>query len=61
MRAAQRGLVAAQGRVAQDLVRWSLRDENRAVQETAQLLAELTAVFADVQTEFNGERGLRDR
>ena len=54
-RAAQRGLVAAQSRAAQDLVRWSLRDENRAVQEVAQLLAELTAIYADVQNEFNGE------
>ncbi|XP_043216729.1 protein diaphanous homolog 1-like isoform X2 [Amphibalanus amphitrite] len=53
VRAAQRGLVAAQNRAAQDLVRWSLRDENRAVQEVAQLLAELTAIYADVQTEFN--------
>ena len=56
VRAAQRGLVAAQGRAAQDLVRWSLRDENRAVQEVAQLLAELTTIYADVQNEFNGER-----
>ncbi|XP_043203611.1 eukaryotic translation initiation factor 3 subunit A-like isoform X1 [Amphibalanus amphitrite] len=55
VRAAQRGLVAAQNRAAQDLVRWSLRDENRAVQEVAQLLAELTAIYADVQTEFNAQ------
>ncbi|XP_037091082.1 uncharacterized protein LOC119111374 [Pollicipes pollicipes] len=54
-RAAHRGLVSAQARVAQDMVKWSLRDENRAIQQTVQLLAELTAVYADVQNEFNAQ------
>ena len=54
MRQAARWFQNSQTSSVGDLLKWSLRGENRAIQETAAQLVELNMVWSDVQKSFCG-------
>jgi len=54
MRQAARWFQNSQTSAAGDLLKWSLRSENRAIQETAAQLVELNMIWSDVQKHFCG-------
>ncbi|XP_059489337.1 uncharacterized protein LOC132204699 [Neocloeon triangulifer] len=53
MRLAAKNFAQAQTMASQDLLKWSLKAENRAIQETLIQLLELSTIWEDVQKEFN--------
>jgi hypothetical protein len=54
MRAAARWFQSSQTSALGDLLKWSLRGENRAIQETAAQLVELNMIWSDAQKNFAG-------
>ena len=54
MRAAARWFQSSQTSAIGDLLKWSLRGENRAIQETAAQLVELNMIWSDAQKNFTG-------
>ncbi|KAK4026191.1 uncharacterized protein LOC116926133 [Daphnia magna] len=52
MRAAARWFQSSQTSALGDLLKWSLRGENRAIQETAAQLVELNMIWSDAQKSF---------
>ncbi|CAB3369397.1 Hypothetical predicted protein [Cloeon dipterum] len=52
MRVAAKNFAHAQTMASQDLLKWSLKAENRAIQETFIQLLELSTIWEDVQKEF---------
>lgn len=54
MRTAARWFQSSQTSSLGDLLKWSLRGENRAIQETAAQLVELNMIWSDAQKNFAG-------
>ena len=54
MRAAARWFQSSQTSALGDLLKWSLRGEYRAIQETAAQLVELNMIWSDAQKNFAG-------
>lgn len=52
VRQAAKAFMQAQNSAAQDMLKWSGSDENRAVQDIVSQLAELNCLWTDVQKEF---------
>lgn len=52
VRIGSKAFAAAQSCAMQDLVKWSLKDENRAIQDALTQVDELFSVWAEVQREF---------
>jgi len=52
VRTASKGFATAQSAAMQDLVKWSLKDENRAIQDALTQVDELFSVWSEVQREF---------
>lgn len=52
MRLAAKSFVHAQTTASEDLLKWSLKAENRAIQETLIQLLELSTLWEDVQKDF---------
>jgi hypothetical protein len=52
VKAAARTFASTQNATMQDMVKWSLKDENRAIQDAVCQVAELVGVWAEVQKEF---------
>jgi hypothetical protein len=52
MRLAAKSFVQAQTTASEDLLKWSLKAENRAIQETLIQLLELSTLWEDVQKDF---------
>jgi len=53
VRVASKGFATAQSSAMQDLVKWSLKDENRAIQDALTQIGELFAIWTEVQREFS--------
>ncbi|XP_023335571.1 uncharacterized protein LOC111706871 isoform X2 [Eurytemora carolleeae] len=53
VRVASKGFATAQSAAMQDLVKWSLKDENRAIQDALTQVGELFSIWTEVQREFN--------
>lgn len=54
MRLAARWFQSSQTSALDDLLKWSLRGESRALQETIAQLVELNLIWSDVQKQFTG-------
>lgn len=54
MRLAAKSFVQSQSTASQDLLRWSIKTENRAIQDTFAQLVELSSMWEEVQKEFTG-------
>lgn len=52
VRTASKGFSAAQSAAMQDLVKWSLKDENRAIQDALTQVGELFSLWSEVQREL---------
>lgn len=52
VRLASKGFTTAQSVAMQDLVKWSMKDENRAIQDALTQIDELFSVWAEVQREL---------
>lgn len=52
VRLAMKSFLTAQNAVAQDMVLWAQADENRVIQDVMTQLAELNALWTDVQKDF---------
>lgn len=52
VRIASKAYAAAQSSAMQDLVKWSLKDENRAIQDALTQVGELFSIWSEVQREF---------
>jgi len=52
VRVASKGFTTAQCTAMQDLVKWSMKDENRAIQDALTQIDELFSVWAEVQREL---------
>ena len=50
-----KAFLAAQSALTEDLVKWSCRIDNEAIHQTFSYLAELTALWSDVQKDFVGK------
>lgn len=55
MRSAARWFQTSQLSASNDLLKWAVRGENRAIQETAAQLVELNMIWTEVQKGFCGE------
>ena len=55
MRTAARWFQNSQTSATSDLLKWALRGENRAIQETVSQLMELNIIWSDVQKNFSGK------
>jgi hypothetical protein len=55
VRSTAKAFAAAQNTAAQDMLKWSLSEENPAIQDTFVHLSELNALWTEVQKEFTGE------
>lgn len=53
VRAASKAFSTAQSSAMQDVVKWSLKDENRAIQDALTQVGELFSVWTEVQREFS--------
>lgn len=53
VRTASKAFSTAQSSAMQDLVKWSLKDENRAIQDAVTQVCELFSVWTEVQREFS--------
>lgn len=54
MRESAKGFMNAQNSACQDMMRWAANEENRAIQDVANHIAELNLLWTDVQKDFIG-------
>lgn len=54
VRSSAKAFMVAQNTALLDLLKWATKDENRAIQETFTQLAELNALWTEVQKDFTG-------
>lgn len=52
MRESAKGFMNAQNSACQDMMRWAANEENRAIQDVANHIAELNLLWTDVQKDF---------
>lgn len=55
VRSTAKAFATAQNTASRDLLKWSLNEENFAIQDTFAQLSELNALWTDVQKDFTGE------
>jgi hypothetical protein len=55
VRSTAKAFAMAQNTATQDMLKWSLNEENPAIQDTFVQLSELNALWTEVQKEFAGE------
>lgn len=55
VRSTAKAFAVAQNTATQDMLKWSLTEENLAIQDTFVQLSELNALWTEVQKEFAGE------
>ena len=55
VRSSAKAFAVAQNTAAQDMLKWSLSEENHAIQDTFVQLSELNALWTEVQKDFTGE------
>ena len=55
MRIAARWFQNSQTSAADDLLKWALRGENRAVKDAVSQVMELNMIWSDVQRDFSGK------
>jgi len=55
VRTASKAFSTAQSSAMQDLVKWSLKDENRAIQDALTQVGELFSVWTEVQRDFSAQ------
>jgi hypothetical protein len=55
VRSTAKAFAVAQYTAAQDILKWSLNEENPAIRDTFVQLSELSALWIEVQKEFAGE------
>lgn len=55
MRIAARWFQNSQTSAADDLLKWALRGENRAIKDAVSQLMELNMIWSDVQRDFLGK------
>jgi hypothetical protein len=55
VRSTAKAFLTAQNTASQDMLKWSLTEENHAIQDTFVQLSELNALWTEVQKEFTGE------
>lgn len=53
VRTTAKAFSTAQSSAMQDLVKWSLKDENRAIQDALTQVGELFSIWSEVQREFS--------
>jgi hypothetical protein len=56
MKMASKNFIQAQSTASQDLLRWAIKTENRAIQDTFAHLSELCSMWEDIQREFTGKK-----
>ena len=54
MKAASRKFMNSQKTATEDLLKWALLQENRAIQDTVSQVQELNMIWSDVQRDFAG-------
>ena len=54
VRSTAKAFTTAQSTATQDMLKWSMTEENPAIQDTFVQLAELNAIWTEVQREFAG-------
>jgi hypothetical protein len=55
VRSTAKAFVVAQNTATQDMLKWSLNEENTAIRDTFVQLSELSVLWTQVQKEFAGE------